>query len=304
MNLISILVNFAGKCKGCAKVKFRLANHKLQLTDAGTVESPQKLENDDDIKLSSPACIRSIECVFNPKFVANVLLEKVRTFNQHKGTNVKPKGLMDSEPQLLYGLVKEVCQNVTLILKNETKCHAVSSPCFVIGDIHGNLEDLLSLEKAIWPRIPCLGSSYLFLGDYVDRGRWSLEVVLYLLAFKCLCPLSVTLLRGNHEVRQLQMNYTYKTECLTKYGNEFGNKIWDVTNALFDKLPVSSVVDKTVWCSHGGIPRSISLVHEINLLPQELPDPQHQCPAIWEQLWYFFICLLLIVVVKRAFYAL
>ena len=74
------------------------------------------------------------------------------------------------------------------------------SPCYIIGDIHGNIEDLLSMSKTLWPTMPCVGSSFLFLGDYVDRGQWGLECALYLVAFKVLCPNKVTMLRGNHEV--------------------------------------------------------------------------------------------------------
>jgi len=77
----------------------------------------------------------------------------------------------------------------------------VPSPAFVIGDIHGNLEDLMSLERTIWRRFPEVnGMHYLFLGDYVDRGCWSVECALYLLSMKLLRPACVHLLRGNHEV--------------------------------------------------------------------------------------------------------
>ena len=115
----------------------------------------------------------SFEVVFNPKHVANVLLKAVQDFNPAKGTNLKPNGLMSKQPGELCALVEELCDKVALIIEQESKCQPVGGPCYIIGDIHGNLEDLLSLEKAFWPNIPCVRSHYLFLGDYVDRGRWS-----------------------------------------------------------------------------------------------------------------------------------
>lgn len=181
------------------------------------------------------------------------------------------------------------------------------------------------MERALWKRIPCVGANYLFLGDYVDRGQWGLECALYIMAFKCLCPNKVTMLRGtincfselvsiinltinssigNHEVRNLQTctfrcpllsidwysflhfsDYTYKRECVIKYGEEFGIKIWEVTNQIFDKLPVAATVDDAIYCAHGGIPRSVQTIAQINQMKKELPNPEVDSAVAWEILW-------------------
>lgn len=192
---------------------------------------------------------------------------------------------MSEDPDHLWQLLMALYNDIDSLLDEEDKCARVVSPCYIIGDIHGNLEDLLTLEKSIWKRIPCVGANYVFLGDYVDRGQWGFECALYLMSFKTLAPNKVTMLRGNHEVRSLQKYYSYKKELEFKYGEELGLKVWEVTNKIFDKLPVAAVVDDAIFCAHGGIPYTAKTIDEINLSPRELSDPEREAPAAWEILW-------------------
>lgn len=127
-----------------------------------------------------------------------------------------------------------------------------------------------------------------FQGDIVDRGRWSFECTLYLLSMKLLRPGNVTILRGNHEERQLQTSYTYEKECKAKYGETIGATIWDITNGLFDSFPVCAVVGDpaNIYCAHGGIPYSARTIEEINqTVPPYLPDPELDCRVAWEIMW-------------------
>ena len=127
---------------------------------------------------SNPGCISaqaySIDFVFNRNSVANLTLRLIHDFNSKKGTNKDPRGLLADKPDQMLQLVMALQDEIDVLLNEEDKCPRTFSPCYIIGDIHGNLEDLLSLEKAIWRRIPCLGANYVFLGDYVDRGKWGL----------------------------------------------------------------------------------------------------------------------------------
>lgn len=227
----------------------------------------------------------SVEIVFNQDSVPNKLIRIIREFNKDKGTVHEPKGLLENNRKLLQSLVIRLFALVQPILKAENCCPNINSPCIIVGDIHGNLEDLLTLEKTLWRHLPCLGPNYLFLGDYVDRGKWSIECALYLLSMKVLDPQKVTLLRGNHEVRNLQEKYSYKKECLDKYGSELGTKIWQMTNQLFDLLPVAATVDNTIFCVHGGLSPNAPTLDCIRKMATPIENPEIEYPIAWELIW-------------------
>ncbi|KPM07246.1 serine/threonine protein phosphatase-like protein 7 [Sarcoptes scabiei] len=191
-----------------------------------------------------------------------------------------------AEREQLLSMFRSIYDQLLPMLESEKRIKSVNSPCFIVGDIHGNLEDLISLETTIWKRFPCQGVHYLFLGDYVDRGRWSIECILYLFAMKSLMPKGITLLRGNHEIREIQTKYTYRRELLLKYGNIVGKKLWDLTNQLFDRLPLCAVIDERIYCAHGGIPHQSINLNEINsMMPSVIVTPEFDSQLAWEIMW-------------------
>jgi hypothetical protein len=98
-------------------------------------------------------------------------------------------------------------------VEKEPQVVKVSSPCYVLGDIHGNFHDLMIYEKVLYRMgLICVSANYLFLGDYVDRGKYGLECTLYLLSNKLLAPERYWLLRGNHDVRAVQQQFTFHRE--------------------------------------------------------------------------------------------
>ncbi len=158
----------------------------------------------------------------------------------------------------------------------------------LIGDLHGNYSDLICFEKTLWRLGPLLTpASFLFLGDYVDRGKHGLEVICYLFAQKLLCPSKIILLRGNHELRTIQKMYTFYDECLNKFGNDLGELVWEEINNVFDVLPFAAIVDKQIFCIHGGIPQSSSkdILNEINQIKCPLKEPDISESLAWQLLW-------------------
>lgn len=112
--------------------------------------------------------------------------------------------------------VKELCAKARDLLIEESNVHKVNSPITICGDIHGQFYDLMKLFK-VGGEPP--ETNYIFLGDFVDRGYFSVETWLLLLAFKVKYPDRMMLIRGNHESRQITQVYGFYDECIRKYGS-------------------------------------------------------------------------------------
>ena len=118
------------------------------------------------------------------------------------------------------------------------------------------------------------------MGDYVDRGYYSVETVTLLVALKVRYKDRLTILRGNHESRQITQVYGFYDECLRKYGNP---NIWKQFTELFDYLPLTAVVENQILCLHGGLSPSIDTLDQIRQLDrvQETPHEGPICDLLW-----------------------
>ena len=149
----------------------------------------------------------------------------------------------------------------------------------ICGDIHGQFYDLKELFK--WGGdVRSEETNYLFLGDFVDRGFYSLETVMLLIALKVRYPDRITLLRGNHESRQITQVYGFYDECVRKYGSV---NVWRYCTELFDYMSLSAVINNAVFCVHGGLSPAIRTLDQIRVMDrkQEVPHDGAMCDLLW-----------------------
>jgi serine/threonine-protein phosphatase 4 catalytic subunit len=173
--------------------------------------------------------------------------------------------------------VKTLCLRAREILVDESNVQRVDAPVTICGDIHGQFNDLLELFKVGGE---CPDKNYLFLGDFVDRGYYSVETFLLLLALKVRYPDRITLIRGNHESRQITQVYGFYDECLRKYGSV---NVWRYCTEIFDYLSLSAIIDGKIFCVHGGLSPSINTLDQIRVIDrkQEVPHDGAMCDLMW-----------------------
>ncbi|GJJ69441.1 serine/threonine-protein phosphatase PP1 catalytic subunit [Entomortierella parvispora] len=160
-----------------------------------------------------------------------------------------------------------ICQMAREVFLSQPTLIELNAPVKIVGDIHGQYTDLLRLfEMCGFPP----SANFLFLGDYVDRGRMSLETILLLLCYKIKYPENFFLLRGNHECANVTKVYGFYDECKRRASI----KMWKSFVDVFNCLPLAAVVANKIFCVHGGLSPSLGTMDDIRAIrrPTDVPD--------------------------------
>lgn len=187
-------------------------------------------------------------------------------------TTIKRKFLIKSD--YIIDLAHE-CQS---ILEKQSTILKLKMPIKIFGDLHGQFSDLMRFFD-LWrgPMDPSLGGDidsydYLFLGDYVDRGSYSLETICLLMSLKIKYPNQIHLLRGNHEDKWINNAFGFAEECVERLGEDIDDpeSVFQTINAMFEWLPLAAVIEDKILCLHGGIGSSIISIDDISKLKRPL----------------------------------
>ncbi|KAI8985054.1 Metallo-dependent phosphatase-like protein [Pilobolus umbonatus] len=181
------------------------------------------------------------------------------------------KALCISEEEMLM-----ICNYASDIFLNQPTLLELNSGLKLVGDIHGQYTDLIRLfQRCGWPP----DVSYLFLGDYVDRGMFSLETILLLLCFKIKFNENFFLLRGNHECASVTRVYGFFDECKRRSSV----RIWKAFVNVFNSMPIAAVISSRIFCVHGGLSPYLHSLDQIKQIrrPLEIPEEGLLSDLLW-----------------------
>ncbi|KAK3392421.1 Metallo-dependent phosphatase-like protein [Sordaria brevicollis] len=163
-------------------------------------------------------------------------------------------------------------------LKKKIKSSTDTESAIASGDKDTAGED--TPESSVNSGSQSADTRFVFLGDFVDRGYFSLETFTLLMCLKAKYPDRIVLVRGNHESRQITQVYGFYEECQQKYGNA---SVWKACCQVFDFLVLAAIVDGTVLCVHGGLSPEIRTIDQIRVVAraQEIPHEGAFCDLVW-----------------------
>ena len=175
--------------------------------------------------------------------------------------------------------ILELCRRCRALFMRQPMLLELEGPLKVVGDIHGQYFDLLRIFEYIGFPSSSSASNYLFLGDYVDRGKLSIETIVLLFAYKFKYPLNFFLLRGNHEAQSVNRIYGFYDECKRR----FSVKLWKCFCDVFNCLPISALIEEKIFCCHGGLSPQLKATEMINSIerPTEIPESGLLCDLLW-----------------------
>ncbi|CAL2045627.1 unnamed protein product [Caenorhabditis brenneri] len=192
------------------------------------------------------------------RFAYSILM---RVLESGKSPDVLIQSISIEDCQTLLGHASNVFMKQNSLIE-------LNSPINICGDIHGQFSDLLRLfDKNGFPH----RTNYLFLGDYVDRGKHCLETILLLFSYKIIFPNHFFLLRGNHECRLINKQYGFYDEVQRRYKKQV---LWESFQTTFDTMPLCALIGQKILCMHGGISPKMKSMGDIRAISRPLSQPE------------------------------
>ena len=264
-------------------------NEKENIPLKNNNPNPEKNPSPKKLKTEKPDIKTTIIPISTNDLIPSNQLEKKTSFEKNPKENISfqehhTNSNLDSQIEKLKKCqyiseneVKDLCDKAKELFIEESNVQCIDAPITICGDIHGQFDDLTELFRNGGQ---CPETNYLFMGDFVDRGFNSVETFLLLLALKVRYPDRITLIRGNHETRQITQVYGFYDECMRKYGSI---NVWRYCTEIFDYLPISAIIDNKIFCIHGGLSPMIDSIDEIRNIDrkQEVPHDGAMCDLLW-----------------------
>lgn len=187
-------------------------------------------------------------------------------------------------------MIKMICEYVKPVIQRDPTVTEITAPCKVVGDIHGQFRDILLMFADFGFPSPDSEMSWCFNGDWVDRGKHQLEVVIMVFVLKIMMPTKVALNRGNHEDPEQNRfggDFGFQNRCLQRLGNQDdGIAVFKTVHEVFAYLPVGCRIDKQILCVHGGLGDGNWSVRQVVGTRRPLNHKQLcEDPVIWNILW-------------------
>ncbi|CAI4232736.1 unnamed protein product [Auanema sp. JU1783] len=193
-----------------------------------------------------------------------------RLYNVGAGGGRLTQTVSEQELQACAQMAKEV-------FKSQSSLIEIVPPVVVCGDIHGQYSDLLRiLDKNGFPP----DVNYIFLGDYVDRGRQNIETIALMFCLKIKFPENFFMLRGNHECPAINRVYGFFEECNRRYRSP---RLWNTFQETFNWMPLCGLIGNRILCMHGGLSPQLNSLDQLRTLarPQDPPNPSMGIDLLW-----------------------
>lgn len=227
--------------------------------------------------LTSPPSISNVKLDFDIDDIISRLVKagKRGVANKFKDRKAKDKLPVSSSD------IKNILARSRLIFMEQPTLLQLSPPVKIVGDIHGQYHDLIRIFNSCgYPP----HTNYLFLGDYVDRGYKSLELILLLLAYKIKYPENFFMLRGNHELANITKIYGFYDECKRRLPAISGShRLWKSFIDVFNTLPIAATINDKIFCIHGGLSPELTSLKQIQQIqrPTDIPDKGLLADLLW-----------------------